>query len=142
MGRVLALDYGTKRTGVAVSDPLRIIASPLETVATASLIGYLRQYVAANPVDTIVLGKPLQMNGKPSESFRYIEPFAARLRREFPDIEVTFYDERFTSVLAHKAMIDGGLKRMERRDKAMVDKISAAIILRDWIESRKIGSEV
>lgn len=139
MGRVIAIDYGTKRTGVAASDPLRIIASPLETVPTASLMEFLHGYIAAEPVDTIVVGKPLRMDGSPSDSFRHIEPFVGRLRREFPGVEVVYYDERFTSVLAHKAMIEGGVRKMDRRDKSMVDKISAAIILRDWLESRAAG---
>ena len=103
MGRILALDYGKKRTGVAVSDPLRIIANALETVPTAQLLPYLKQYLARESVDTIVVGKPTRMDGSPSESFAWIEPFVMRLRREFPSVEVTYWDERFTSVLAHRA---------------------------------------
>ncbi len=137
MGRILALDYGKKRTGVAVSDPLRIIANALETVPTAQLLPYLKQYLARESVDTIVVGKPTRMDGSPSESFAWIEPFVMRLRREFPSVEVTYWDERFTSVLAHRAMIDGGVKKMARRDKAMVDRISATIILQGYMESIK-----
>ena len=137
MGRILALDYGKKRTGVAVSDPLRIIANALETVPTAQLLPYLKQYLARESVDTIVVGKPTRMDGSPSESFAWIEPFVTRLRREFPSVELTFWDERFTSVLAHRAMIDGGVKKMARRDKAMVDRISATIILQGYMESIK-----
>lgn len=135
MGRIMAIDYGTRRTGIAVSDPLRIIAGALATVETKQLEKFLADYFSKNDVDTIVLGKPVQMNGSPSETMRYIEPLAARLRRSYPDKEVVLYDERFTSVLAHRAMIDSGMGRMARRDKAVVDRISAAIILQSYMES-------
>ena len=134
MGRILAIDYGTRRTGIAVSDPLRIIAGALTTVETRQLEKFLADYFSKNDVDTIVLGKPVQMNGSPSETMRYIEPLAARLRRTYPDKDVVLYDERFTSVLAHRAMLDGGLGRMDRRDRALVDKISATIILQGYME--------
>ena len=135
MGRILAIDYGLKRTGVAVSDPLRIIANGLDTVPTASLEGWLAQYMAANSVDIIVVGKPTQMNGTPSQSWAAIEPFVERLRVRYPNCKVVLHDERFTSVLAHRAMIDGGMKKMARRDKAVVDKISATIILQSFMDS-------
>ncbi len=135
MGRILAIDYGTRRTGIAVSDPLRIIAGALATVETRQLEKFLADYFSKNEVDTIVLGKPVQMNGSPSETMRYVEPLAARLRRSYPDKEVVLYDERFTSVLAHRTMIDSGMGRMARRDKAVVDRISAAIILQSYMES-------
>ena len=135
MGRILALDYGTKRTGVAVSDPLRIIANALETVPTARLKEFLKEYIARNSVDIIVVGKPLQNSGAPSDSLTHIEPFARWLCKEFPHTEVVMFDERFTSVLAHRAMIDGGVGRMGRRDKALVDRISATIILQGYMES-------
>ena len=135
MGRILAIDYGTRRTGIAVSDPLRIIAGALTTVETRQLEKFLADYFSKNDVDTIVLGKPVQMNGSPSETMRYIEPLAARLRRTYPDKEVVLYDERFTSVLAHSTMIESGMGRMARRDKAVVDRISAAIILQSYMES-------
>lgn len=135
MGRILAIDYGTKRTGIAVSDPLRIIANALETVPTATLMEYLRKYFAANDVDIVVVGKPTQMNGAPSESFAHIEPFVKRLRKEFSQKQIVYHDERFTSVLAHRAMIEGGVKKMQRRDKAMVDRVSATIILQSYMES-------
>ena len=135
MGRILAIDYGTRRTGIAVSDPLRIIAGALTTVETRQLEKFLANYFSKNDVDTIVLGKPVQMNGSPSETMRYIEPLAARLRRTYPDKDVVLYDERFTSVLAHRAMIESGMGRMARRDKAVVDRISAAIILQSYMES-------
>ena len=135
MGRILAIDYGTRRTGIAVSDPLHIIAGALTTVETRQLEKFLADYFSKNDVDTIVLGKPVQMNGSPSETMRYIEPLAARLRRTYPDKDVVLYDERFTSVLAHRTMIESGMGRMARRDKAVVDRISAAIILQSYMES-------
>ena len=135
MGRILAIDYGTRRTGIAVSDPLCIIAGALTTVETRQLEKFLADYFSKNDVDTIVFGKPVQMNGSPSETMRYIEPLAARLRRTYPDKDVVLYDERFTSVLAHRTMIESGMGRMARRDKAVVDRISAAIILQSYMES-------
>ena len=137
MGRILAIDYGTKRTGIAVSDPLRIIAGGLTTVATRELERWLAQDFAENDVTTVVLGKPTQMNGQPSETWRFVEPLAARLRRAYPDKEVVFHDERFTSVMAHRAMLESGIGRMARRDKALVDKISATIILQSYMDARK-----
>ena len=134
MGRILAIDYGTRRTGIAVSDPLRIIAGGLTTVDTRELERWLAQYFADNDVSTIVIGKPTQMNGQPSETWSRIEPLAGRLRRAYPDKEVVFHDERFTSVLAHRAMLESGIGRMARRDKALVDKISATIILQSYME--------
>lgn len=134
MGRILAIDYGTKRTGIAVSDPLRLIAGGLETVSTKDLERWLAAYFAREEVSTIVLGKPSHMDGTPSDTWHFIEPLAGRLRRAWPDKEVVFYDERFTSVLAHRAMLDGGLGRMARRDRALVDKISATIILQGYME--------
>lgn len=139
MGRILAIDYGTKRTGIAVSDPLRLIAGGLETVETRQLERWLADYFAREEVTTIVLGKPMQMNGTPSETWRFIEPLAARLRRAYPDKEVCFYDERFTSVLAHRAMLESGIGRMARRDKALVDKISATIILQGYMDAAAGG---
>ena len=138
MGRLLAIDYGTRRTGIAVSDPLQIIAGALATVPTAELAEFLRRYVSENDVEKIVIGKPTQMNGAPSETFRHIKPLADRLHVEFPSIEIVLWDERFTSVLAHRAMLDGGLKKQGRRDKALVDRISAAIILQSYMDSKKL----
>ena len=135
MGRILAIDYGTRRTGIAVSDPLRIIAGGLTTVDTRELESWLAQYFAENDVSTIVIGKPVQMNGRPSETWSRIEPLAERLRRAYPDKEVTFCDERFTSVMAHRTMLESGIGRMARRDKALVDKISATIILQSYMEN-------
>ena len=126
MGRILAIDYGTKRTGIAVSDPLRLIAGGLETVPTKELERWLAEYLSQEDVSTIVVGKPSRMDGTPSDTWR--------LRRAWPDKEVVFHDERFTSVLAHRAMLESGIGRMARRDKALVDKISATIILQSYME--------
>ena len=136
MARILAIDYGRKRTGIAVSDPLQLIAGALTTVETKELERFVADYCAREEVSTIVIGKPMQMDGSPSETWRYIEPLAVRLRHAYPDKEVLFYDERFTSVLAHRAMLDGGMKKMARRDKATVDKIAATIILQSYMESK------
>ena len=137
MGRILAIDYGVRRTGLAVSDPLRLIAGGLTTVETKQLERFLADYFSREDVTTIVLGKPQQMDGSPSETWRFIEPLSRRLEAAYPDKEVLFYDERFTSVLAHRAMIDGGMKKMARRDKAVVDKIAATIILEDYLQYRQ-----
>lgn len=140
VGRILAIDYGRRRTGIAVSDPLRIIAGALTTVETKGLERFLREYFEQNDVDTIVLGKPTQMNGEPSETWRYIEPLAGRLRKAYPDKEVVFCDERFTSVLAHRTMLESGIGKMARRDKALVDRISATIILQSYMEQLAMGN--
>ena len=141
MGRIIAIDYGTKRTGLAVTDPLRIIANALETVETKGLEKWLADYFTKNDVDIIVLGKPSQMNGQPSETMRFIEPLAARLRRAYPDKEVVLYDERFTSVMAHRAILDSGIGKMARRDKALVDRISATIILQSYMDSIEYNAD-
>lgn len=135
VGRILAIDYGTRRTGLAVTDPLRIIAGALATVETKQLERYLADYFSKNDVDIIVLGKPSQMNGQPSETMRYIEPLAGRLRHAYPQKQVVLYDERFTSVMAHRTMLESGIGKMARRDKALVDRISATIILQSFMES-------
>ena len=135
MGRILAIDYGTRRTGLAVTDPLRIIAGALATVETKQLEKYLADYFSKNDVDIIVLGKPSQMNGQPSETMRYIEPLAGRLRHAYPNKEVVLWDERFTSVRAHRTILESGIGKMARRDKALVDRISATIILQSYMDS-------
>ena len=135
MGRILAIDYGRKRCGIAVTDPLKIIANGLETVATHKLMDYLKDYMSREQVELIVIGQPTQLNGKPSESMRYIKPFVNRLRKELPNMPVEMVDERFTSTIAHRAMIDGGMKKSDRRDKARVDTIAASIILNDYLQS-------
>lgn len=135
MGRVLAIDYGRKRTGLAVTDALRITANPLITIPTHTLEVWLKDYFAKEQVDEVVIGHPLQMNGEDSESMQYIQPFINRFRKVFPEMPLREYDERFTSVIAHQAMIAGGMKKSQRRDKAMVDKIAACIILEGYLES-------
>lgn len=136
MGRILGIDYGRKRTGVAVTDPLQIIAGNLATVPTHTLMQFIKDYIAGEQVDLIVIGQPTQLNGEPSESMKYITPFVNRLHKELPDMPVKMYDERFTSTIAHQAMIDGGMKKSDRRDKARVDAIAATIILNDYLQSR------
>ena len=137
VARILSIDYGKKRTGLAVTDPLQIIAGGLATVATSELFDYLQQYVAREPVERIVIGEPRQLNGQPSENLQRVQQFVNRWRKAMPQIPIEYYDERFTSVLAHQAMIDGGLRKKARQDKALVDEISATIILQDYMRSRK-----
>ena len=132
----MGIDYGRKRTGIAVTDPLQIIAGNLATVPTHTLMQYIKDYMAHEQVERIVVGQPTQLNGEPSESMRYITPFVERLRKEFPDMPIVMYDERFTSTIAHQAMIDGGMKKSDRRDKSRVDAIAATIILNDYLQSK------
>lgn len=140
MGRILAIDYGRKRTGIAVSDPLQLIANGLTTVPTHQLLTYILDYVAHEQVERILVGLPKQMNNEASESMKYIEPFVRSLKKKLPEVPIEYVDERFTSVLAHHAMLEGGLKKKDRQDKALVDEISATIILRDYLESRRFLS--
>ena len=135
MGRILGIDYGRKRTGVAVTDPLKIVAGNLATVPTHTLMQFIKDYIAREQVERIIIGQPTQLNGEPSESMRYISPFVNRLRKELPEMPVVMYDERFTSTIAHQAMIDGGMKKSDRRDKSRVDSIAATIILNDYLQS-------
>ena len=139
MGRILAIDYGRKRTGIAVTDILQLIANGLTTVPTHQLLDFLKTYMSKEPVECIVVGLPKTMDGQLSENERNIRPFMAKLRELYPTIPVVYYDERFTSVLAHQAMLDGGLKRKDRQNKALVDEISATIILQSYMESRTIN---
>lgn len=137
MGRILAIDYGRKRTGIAVTDTLQMIANGLTTVPSGELVAWLSGYVSKEPVDLFVVGQPKQMNNESSENMKYVEAFVTHLKRTIPDIPVEYYDERFTSVLAHKAMLDGGLKKKKRQDKGLVDEISAVIILQSYLENKK-----
>ncbi|MCR4812402.1 MAG: Holliday junction resolvase RuvX [Bacteroidales bacterium] len=137
MGRIMAIDYGKKRTGLAVTDPERIIATGLTTVETPKLMQFLADYFAKETVDTIVVGEPKQMDNTPSESARYIEPFLGELAKKFPDKEICRMDERFTSKIAFQAMIDGGLKKKQRQNKALIDTISATLILQSYMASCK-----
>lgn len=136
MSRILAVDYGKKRTGLAVTDPLQIIANGLATVSTAELYDYLVKYTQTEQVELIVVGEPKQPNGEPSENLARVREFVARWRKR-QQIPVVYYDERFTSVLAHKAMLDGGLRKKARQNKALVDEISATIILQSYLESKR-----
>ena len=136
MGRLLAIDFGRKRCGIAVTDILRISAGGLTTVATGELIAFVKEYIARESVDYSVVGHPTTLRGEPSESMRYLTPVINRLRKEIAPMNIVFYDERFTSAIAHQAMIDGGMKRMDRRDKAIVDEISATILLNDFLQSK------
>ena len=137
MNRTIGIDYGSARVGVAVSDPLGIFASPLETVPSAKIIDYLQKYALSETVERFVVGWPLNLNGEPAQAAADVEAFLKRLRKAFPQVPVELEDERFTSVLAHRAMIDGGMKKSERRDKNSVDRISAAIILQSWLDKKK-----
>jgi len=136
LGRILSIDYGRKRTGLAVTDPLQIIAGGLATVATSELFEWLQSYIAKEDVERIVIGEPRQPNGEPSENLARVQ-FVNRWRKVVPSIPIEYYDERFTSVLAHQVMIDGGLHKKARQNKGLVDEISATIILEDYMRSRK-----
>jgi len=141
MGRILAIDYGRKRTGLAVTDELRIIATPLDTVPSGKTIDFLKNYAASNPVDCFVVGESKDLRNNPSESSRFIEPFVKALKREFPAILVERIDERFTSVIASRAIRESGLKKKERQDKGLVDRVSAVLILQSYMESSKLSSQ-
>lgn len=141
MGRYLALDYGTKRTGIAVTDSLNIIANGLTTVSTHTLLDFLKAYIAKEDVERIIVGLPKQMNNEYSDSMKHIRPFVKKIQSLYPDIKVEYYDERFTSALAHRAMLDAGLKKTDRQNKALVDEISATIILQDYMESLRLQSK-
>jgi len=134
MDRLIGIDYGLKRTGLAASDPLGVFASALDTVDSTKIIDYLRKYSQNERIVMFVVGYPVNMDGQPSQAQAHVDAFLPSLRKAFPDVPVTLEDERFTSVLAHRAMIDGGMKASRRKDKASVDKISAAIILQGYLD--------
>lgn len=136
MGRILCIDYGRKRCGIAVTDTLRITANGLPTVPSGSLLDFLSDYCAKEPVDLIVVGKPTTLRGEPSESMRYIEPFLKNLAKRLSHIPVTLFDERFTSTIAHREMIAAGLKKKDRQKKALADETAAVLILTDFLQSR------
>jgi len=138
LGRILAIDYGQKRVGLAVTDELQMIATGLDTVHVKDIIHYLKDYVNREKVDRFVVGLPVQMNNQPSDAQRFIEPFVKNLRKQFPEIDVVRFDERFTSNLAHDAMRTAGLKKKDRQNKALVDKISATLILQSYMQSISI----
>ena len=137
MARILSIDYGKKRTGLAVTDSLQIIANGLATVSTSSLIAYLKDYIAKEPVERSVIGRPTQPDGRPSENLVRVEQFVNRWRKLVPNIPIEYYDERFTSVLAHQVVIDSGVKKKVRKEnKGLIDEISATIILQDYMQYR------
>lgn len=136
MGRIIAIDYGSKRVGLAVTDPLQMIASPLDTIHSKDVIQYLKDYLAREEVSLFVLGKPLQMDGSDSESARLVENFLSLLRKNFPTVQVERVDERFTSKMARQTLFDAGKKKKDRQDKSLLDKVSATIILQTYLDSR------
>jgi len=138
LARILSIDYGRKRTGLAVTDPLQIIAGGLATVATSELFEWLQAYIARESVERIVIGEPRQPNGQPSENLARVQQFVNRWRKAVPEVPIEYYDERFTSVLAHQAMLEGGLKKKDRQNKALVDEISATIILQDYMRAKTL----
>lgn len=141
MNRIVGIDYGSARVGVAVSDPLCIFASPLETVPSAKIIDYLQKYSKTETITRFVVGYPLNLNGAPAQAAADVDRFLKTLKKAFPDVQISLEDERFTSVLAHRAMIDGGMKKSVRRDKASVDKISAAIILQSYLDKQNASAK-
>lgn len=141
MARILAIDYGKKRCGIAATDPLQIVANGITTVEAGKLVDFLTAYCAKEPVERIVVGYPTTVRGEESESMRYIRPAIGRLKKALPEMPVEFFDERFTSVLAHRAMLDGGMKKMARRNKEIVDEISATIILNDYLQARSMVTD-
>ena len=142
MSRILAIDYGRKRTGLAVTDPLQLIANGLTTVQTAKLVDYLLAYLKQEKVERIVVGLPKQMNGEDSDNMKNITPFVNRMKKLVPEIPIEFYDERFTSALAHQAMLESGIGKKARQNKALVDEISATIILQGYMESRRFAASL
>jgi putative holliday junction resolvase len=136
MGRILAIDYGTKRIGLAVTDPLQIFASPLDTVSPAEFDKFIESYLKTEAVDEFVIGYPVQLNNQPSEAVRYINPFIKKLEKKYPGKHIHLADERFTSQMAFRTILDGGVKKKDRLDKSMVDKISASIILQSFLDKR------
>ena len=137
LGRLICLDYGRKRTGIAVTDPGQIIASGVETVATHDIRTYMKSYLGREEVDGVVVGYPVNMRNEPSEALHYINPFLKWFRKEFPNVPLVLYDERFTSKMAQAALITAGVPKKARQDKSLVDKISAALILQSFLDSEK-----
>lgn len=134
MGRILAIDYGKKRTGIAVTDPLKIIPGGLKTVDTKDLMNFLKDYVSREKVERVVIGWPTQLNGNPSENAARVGAFIKKFQREFMEIPIVRIDERFTSTIAHRVMLDAGLGKKQRQNKALVDEISATLILQSYME--------
>lgn len=136
MARILSIDYGKKRTGIAVTDMLQIVPGGLATVSTCNLMAFLRDYISREDVERIVVGEPRRLNGEPSENLARVQQFVATWRKQMPNIPIEFYDERFTSVLAHRAILDSGISKKARQNKALVDEISATIILQDYLRTK------
>ena len=141
MGRIIGIDYGKKRVGLAVTDPLQIFASPLNTVNTQEFDSFINDYLKSEVIESFVVGYPVQMNNKPSESVKYVDPFITRLKKKFPGIPVYLIDERFTSQIALRSMIDGGVKKKGRRNKLIIDMVSASIILQSYLDSRSANTK-
>ena len=141
MGRIIGIDYGNKRIGLAVTDPMQIFASPLITVSPDEFDKFIADYIKTEEVDAFVIGYPVQMNNQPSESVKYINPFIKKIKKAFPGKLIHLADERFTSQMAFRTMIDGGVKKRDRQDKSMVDKISASIILQSFLDNRSNKKE-
>ncbi|RYD70289.1 MAG: Holliday junction resolvase RuvX [Sphingobacteriales bacterium] len=139
MGRILAIDYGLKRVGIAVTDPSQIIATPLDTVATPDVLLFIEKYMQREPVDLFVVGMPVHLDSSPTDATPHVKGFVKRLKQKFPEKEVVLADERFTSRIAKQTMLAGGVKKMDRRDKGMVDRLSATILLQSYMESRGFG---
>ena len=137
MSRILAIDYGRKRTGLAVSDPLQLIANRLTTISSQNIWEFLDDYFEKEQVETAVVGYPRQMNNEASEAVRYINPFLKKFQQKYPEIKIELQDERFTSKLAFQSMIDGGVKKQKRQDKSMIDAVSATIILQGYLEQKR-----
>ena len=137
MARILAIDYGKKRTGLAVTDPSQIIATRLTTVPTHTIWDCLKDYFEKEEMETVVVGYPKQMNNHASQSVRFINPFLKKFQLKYPEMNLEIYDERFTSKMAFQTMIDGGLKKQKRQDKALIDSISATIILQNYLEQKR-----
>ena len=137
MGRILAIDYGRRRCGVAVTDVLQISANGLPTVATGELMKFLKDYCGRESVDEIIVGEPRDLHGNPSESMRYIRPFLGSLRKEMPEMKVTMFDERFTSTIAHREMLAGGFTKKQRAEKGRADEMAAVLILTGYLDSRR-----
>jgi putative holliday junction resolvase len=141
MGRIIGIDYGLKRIGLAVTDPLKIFASPLITVSPAEFDNFMNGYLKNDEVEAFVIGYPVQMNNQPSASVSYINPFIKKLKKTYPEIDIHLADERFTSQMAFRTMVDGGVKKKDRQDKSIVDKISASIILQSFLDNRSNKKE-
>lgn len=139
MGRIIAIDYGRKRTGIAVTDTMQIIANGLSTVPSGEVTAFLKNYISSEKVELFVVGQPKQLDNKPSENMQHVAAFVNRLRKVIPEIPVEYMDERFTSVMAHQAVIDGGLRKKRRKDKDLIDELSAVFILQGYLEKNRLS---